>query len=68
MADKYHLFAEIIEKDRVNSQNNSWRGTFIAYLDKLKEDPSIAKLSHARMYDVITRNGATELNRNGEDH
>jgi len=31
----------------------SWRGSFSEYLDMVRDDPRIARLSHARLYDMI---------------
>lgn len=57
MPQKTSAFADLIEKDRAQRQQLEWRGTFLEYLDKVKADPSICKLAHARVYEAITRDG-----------
>ena len=41
-------FEALIKKDRDMHQSRSWRGNLLGYLEKVKADPTIAKLSHAR--------------------
>jgi len=53
MEQKHKDFEALIRKDRDSRQTKSWRGNFLGYLEKVKEDPSIAKLAHARIYDII---------------
>jgi serine protein kinase len=55
-------FEELIQKDRNLHQSRSWRGNLLGYLDKVKEDPTIAKLAHARLYDVIMKAGVKDIN------
>lgn len=54
-------FAELIERDRARQGSHKWRGTFLEYLEKVKADPSIAKLAHARLHDVVVSEGVREL-------
>jgi serine protein kinase len=54
-------FAQIIERDRANGINQEWRGTFIDYLEKVRQQPGLTRLSHARLHDVVVRQGATDL-------
>ena len=46
-------FEALITKDRDMHQSRSWRGNLLGYLEKVKADPTIAKLAHARTYDTI---------------
>ncbi|MDP2668525.1 MAG: serine protein kinase [bacterium] len=46
-----------IQSDRDAHVGRSWQGTVLQYLDKVKEDPSVAKLAHARLNDIIVRAG-----------
>src|SRR5690606_33677055 len=57
MPQKTSAFADLIEKDRAQRQQLEWRGTFLEYLDKVKADPFICKLAHARVDEAITRDG-----------
>jgi serine protein kinase len=61
MPQQTSSFTDLIEKDRANRQNLEWRGTFLEYLDKVKAEPGIVKLSHSRLYDVIMRAGAHDI-------
>ncbi|QKT04472.1 serine protein kinase [Ectothiorhodospiraceae bacterium 2226] len=61
MGEDKRTFADIIAKDREQREHKAWRGTFIDYLEKVKADPTIATLAHARMYRAITRDGVSDL-------
>jgi len=55
------IFEKLIREDRANRESHNWRGTFLEYLDRVREDPSITKLSHARVYDMIMTPGARDI-------
>ncbi len=61
MPQNTSTFTELIERDRATRGNLEWRGTFLEYLDRVKADPSTAKLAHARIYDAIVSHGAQEI-------
>ncbi len=50
-------FKDIIKNDRESKGKGKFEGTFLEYLDIVKEKPDTAKLSHKRMYDIIMRSG-----------
>jgi len=54
-------FEQLIKKDRDAQQTRSWRGNLLGYLDKVKADPTITKLAHARMYDVVMNAGVRDI-------
>jgi serine protein kinase len=54
-------FASIIEQDRSERQKLEWQGTFLQYLELVKQRPQLADLSHRRMYDMMASPGVTEL-------
>ena len=54
-------FASIIEQDRSERQKLEWQGTFLQYLELVKQRPTLADLSHRRMYDMMATPGVTEL-------
>jgi serine protein kinase len=54
-------FAAIIEQDRTERQKLEWQGTFLQYLELVKQRPQLADLSHRRMYDMMAGPGVTEL-------
>ncbi|NIP52787.1 MAG: serine protein kinase, partial [Phycisphaerae bacterium] len=66
MAEVQRKFTEIIEKDRAEQASTDWRGTFIEYLEKVKQDPSIAKLAHARLYSVLMDKGVSDTAEAGD--
>ena len=55
-------FQQIIDQDRETRKKTFWRGTLLEYLELVKEDPSIAKLSHSRLFDMMISKGADEIN------
>jgi serine protein kinase len=54
-------FEQLIKKDRDAQQTRSWQGNLLGYLDKVKADPTITKLAHARMYDVVMSAGVRDI-------
>ena len=42
-------------------QKLEWQGTFLQYLELVKQRPTLADLSHRRMYDMMATPGVTEL-------
>ncbi|MFL0194769.1 serine protein kinase [Clostridium sp. WILCCON 0269] len=46
-------FKDIIEKDREIRKKHEFEGTFLEYLQIVKDNPQIVKLAHKRMYDII---------------
>src|SRR5712692_3561279 len=59
-------FESLIRKDRDLKQASSWKGNLLGYLDKVKENPSITKLAHARIYDLITKPGVRDIQESGD--
>ena len=62
MAKQTIDFAKLIQQDRERRQQQHCQGTFIEYLDKVKEDASLANLSHRRLHDMMDSAGLTEIN------
>jgi serine protein kinase len=54
-------FESLIRKDRDQSQTRAWKGNLLGYLDKVKETPSITKLAHARIYDIVMKPGVRDI-------
>ncbi|MCY6483122.1 PrkA family serine protein kinase [Clostridium aestuarii] len=50
-------FKKIIQSDRENKKKNKFKGTFLDYLELVKQNPDIVNLSHKRMYDIIMKEG-----------
>ena len=54
-------FAKLIKEDRDSRKKTSWKGNMLEYLEKVKEDPSIAQLAHKRMYNMMVADGLREI-------
>jgi serine protein kinase len=54
-------FEKIIREDRANRESKAWRGTLLDYLEKVKEDPMMTKLAHARLYDMMMTLGMSSI-------
>src|SRR5215470_8909223 len=61
-------FETLIKKDRDLHLSRSWRGNLLGYLEKVKDDPTTAKLSHARLYDRIMKAGVRDIHESGDPH
>ena len=61
MASDRETFARMIEEDRAAHEGQAWQGVFLDYLEKVREDPSIPKLAHSRLHDVIIRRGSEDI-------
>ena len=46
-------FLKIIQKQRANKKEKSFKGTFLDYLAEVSEDPSVIKLAHQRLCNAI---------------
>ncbi len=66
MANPRSQFTDLIEKDRKAREGGQWRGTFLDYLQKIKKDPSLCKLAHARLYDLVIGEGWDDLAKSDE--
>jgi len=49
-----------LEQHRAEERRLAWRGTFADYFELVREDPALARLAHARVYDMITSGGVEE--------
>ena len=50
-------FSKMILEDRQEQKKARFKGSFLEYLDLLQEDPSIYKLAHERLYELLTQPG-----------
>ncbi len=50
-------FKEFIKSDREKHNKQKFKGTFIDYLEIVKDNPDVAKLSHKRIYHLIMDKG-----------
>tara|TARA_B100002019_G_scaffold290246_2_gene307497 strand:+ start:7969 stop:9894 length:1926 start_codon:yes stop_codon:yes gene_type:complete len=54
-------FLDIIKKQRKKSKDKKFEGTFLEYLELVRENPDIAKHAHKRLYDAIRSQGVREI-------
>jgi serine protein kinase len=54
-------FEQIIREDRAAQESKHWRGTFLQYLDLVRTDPQLVKLSHARMFEMMIGAGTSDI-------
>jgi serine protein kinase len=66
MDHRTSTFERIIKEDRVARESKLWRGSLIEYLEVLKKEPTLPKLSHARIYDIVQRAGISDINDSGD--
>lgn len=59
-------FSEIIKKDRTVKRHEEFKGTFLDYLQVVKQNPDITMLAHKRIYKLINDSGMMLLKT--EDH
>src|SRR6266481_6794323 len=57
-----NTFEQVIKADRAARESKQWRGTLLDYLEQLKNDPTVTKMSHARIYDMIILSGLRNIN------
>ena len=60
MAD-LSTYERVIKEDRAARESKQWRGTLLEYLDVVRNDPTMTKLAHARIYDLIMNPGLRNL-------
>ena len=59
--NEHKEFESLIRNDRDQNQVRAWKGNLLGYLDKVKENPSMTKLAHARIYDIVMKPGVRDI-------
>jgi serine protein kinase len=54
-------FEKIIKDDRAAHDARVWRGSFLEYLEQVRQDPGITQLAHSRLYNVILAAGTQDI-------
>ena len=52
---------DLIQKDRSERKHQHFEGTFLDYLEKVKENPGVVQLAHQRLYRLITDPGVQSV-------
>lgn len=55
-------FRKLIDEDRETRKKQSWSGTALDYLEMVRANPSLTRLAHKRLFDMITAPGVTDVN------
>ena len=66
--DQQNKFENLILKDRDSREVQEWHGNLLGYLEKVKDNPSIAKLAHARIYGLIIKAGVSNIQDTEDPH
>jgi serine protein kinase len=61
MGEAKENFERLIQEDRATRESQKWKGSFLDYLERVKADPSLPRLAHARMYDNVVRAGVRDI-------
>ena len=54
-------FEQVIKRDRAVRESKQWRGTLLEYLEVVKANPLMTKLSHARIADMMVAQGTRNI-------
>ena len=61
MANEQNEFVKLIQNQRKQKKQEKFSGTFLEYLELVKENPDVAKLAHKRLCDAIEDHGVSTL-------
>ncbi|MGH7840518.1 MAG: serine protein kinase [Candidatus Binataceae bacterium] len=54
-------FEQVIQRDRAERESKQWNGSLLDYLEVVKSDPTVTKMSHARIYDMMMTTGTRNI-------
>ncbi len=54
-------FEQLIKEDRAARESKRWRGTLLEYLELVRHDPSLSKLAHGRLFEMMMRGGTEDI-------
>jgi serine protein kinase len=64
--NKSDKFLKLVGKHREQKKKPKFSGTLQEYLKLIEKDPTIPKLAHKRLFDVISSKGMTRMNKSEE--
>jgi serine protein kinase len=59
--------SELLEAHRRDRERLAWEGTFRDYFELVAQNPNLAKLSHARICDMVLDTGVEKVNEGSRD-
>ena len=54
-------FLKLIQDQRKKAKKKKFKGTFVEFLERVKENPEIADSAHKKLYDVIVNSGVSNM-------
>lgn len=63
---KNNNFLDLIKNQRNEKKREKFEGTFLEYLDLIKDNPDIVKLAHKRLFDALESHGVRVMNDSDE--
>ena len=54
-------FLKLIQEQRKKSKKEKFKGTFIDFLEKVKDEPEIADPAHKKLYDTLAGHGMSMM-------
>jgi serine protein kinase len=67
MGENKFNISDLLETHRREREQLAWEGTFRDYFELVLQNPSISKLSHARICDMILATGVEKINEGSRD-
>src|SRR5215210_921160 len=67
MGENKFNISDLLETHRREREQLAWEGTFRDYFELVLQNPSISKLSHARICDMILAAGVDKINEGSRD-
>ena len=54
-------FEQLIREDRAARESRRWRGSFLEYLEQVRQTAALPKLAHGRLYEMMMRDGTQDI-------
>ncbi|HKS41677.1 MAG TPA: protein prkA [Blastocatellia bacterium] len=67
MGENKFNISDLLETHRRDRERLAWEGTFRDYFELIMQNPSVSKLSHARVCDMVLNSGVEKINEGSRD-
>ena len=67
MGENKFNISDLLETHRRDRERLAWEGTFRDYFELIMQNPSVSKLSHARICDMVLSSGVEKINEGSRD-